>query len=73
MFDLLNKTYNNSKLLYQYKNKVDHYKNKYIRYIHPDFIKVLDQKGKLIAFAITMPSFSRAQKVNGNSFFKYLA
>ena len=71
MFDLLNKTYNNLQTFVPIqKYQVDHYKNKYIRYIHPDFIKsVVDQKGKLIAFAITMPSFSRAlKKVNGKLF-----
>jgi GNAT superfamily N-acetyltransferase len=71
MFDLLNKTYNNLQTFVPIqKYQVDHYKNKYIRYIHPDFIKsVVDKKGRLIAFAITMPSFSRAlKKVNGKLF-----
>ena len=61
MFDLLNKTYNTLQTfvpIQQYQ--VDHYKEKYIRYIHPDFIKsVVDSEGKLVAFAITMPSFSK--------------
>jgi hypothetical protein len=68
MFDLLNKTYNTLQTFVPIqKYQVDHYKEKYVRYIHPDFIKsVVDQNGKLIAFAITMPSFSRAlKKVNG--------
>jgi ribosomal protein S18 acetylase RimI-like enzyme len=41
-----------------------------LRYIHPDFIKsVADKDGKLVAFAITMPSFSRAlKKMNGKLF-----
>ena len=71
MFDLLNKTYNTLQTFVPIqKYQVDHYKEKYVRYIHPDFIKsVVDQKGKLIAFAITMPSFSRAlKKVNGKLF-----
>lgn len=71
MFDLLNKTYNNLQTfvpIQQYQ--VDHYKEKYLRYIHPDFIKsVVDSDGKLVAFAITMPSFSKAlKKVNGKLF-----
>ena len=71
MFDLLNKTYNTLQTfvpIQQYQ--VDHYKDKYIRYIHPDFIKsVVDSDGKLVAFAITMPSFSKAlKKVNGKLF-----
>ena len=64
MFDLLNKTYNTLQTfvpIQQYQ--VDHYKERYLRYIHPDFIKsVADNDGNLIAFAITMPSFSRALK-----------
>jgi GNAT superfamily N-acetyltransferase len=71
MFDLLNKTYNSLQTfvpIQQYQ--VDHYKNRYLRYIHPEFIKsVADENGKLIAFAITMPSFSRALKeMNGKLF-----
>ena len=54
MFDLLNKTYNTLQTfvpIQQYQ--VDHYKEKYLRYIHPDFIKsVVDSDGKLVAFAI---------------------
>ena len=71
IFDLLNKTYNNLQTfvpIQQYQ--IDHYKERYFRYIHPDFIKsVVDQEGKLVAFAITMPSFSRAlKKINGKLF-----
>lgn len=71
MFDLLNKTYS-SLVTYvpiqQYQ--IDHYKKKYLPYINPDFLKcVADKDGKLVAFAITMPSFSKAlQKANGKLF-----
>ena len=71
MFDLLNNTYNNLQTFVPIqKYQVDHYKQRYLRYIHPDFIKsVVDKDGKLIAFAITMPSFSRAlKKMNGKLF-----
>ena len=71
MFDLLNKTYNNLQTFVPIqKYQIDHYKDRYLRYIHPDFIKsVVDKNGKLIAFAITMPSFSRAlKKMNGKLF-----
>lgn len=71
MFDLLNKTYNNLQTFVPIqKYQIDHYKERYLRYIHPDFIKsVVDKNGKLIAFAITMPSFSRAlKKMNGKLF-----
>ena len=71
MFGLLNKTYNNLQTfvpIQQYQ--IDHYKERYLRYIHPEFIKsVVDKDGNLIAFAITMPSFSRAlKKMNGKLF-----
>jgi len=71
MFELLNKTYNTLQTfvpIQQYQ--VDHYKERYLRYIHPNFIKsVADKDGNLIAFAITMPSFSRAlKKMNGKMF-----
>ena len=71
MFDLLNKTYNNLQSFVPIqKYQIDHYKERYLRYIHPDFIKsVIDKDGKLVAFAITMPSFSRAlKKLNGKLF-----
>ena len=71
MFDLLNKTYNNLQTFVPIqKYQIDHYKERYLRYIHPDSIKsVVDKNGKLIAFAITMPSFSRAlKKMNGKLF-----
>ena len=44
------------------------YKEKYFRYIHPEFIKcIADQNNELIAFcSITMPSFTKAlKKANG--------
>lgn len=71
MFDLLNKTYS-SLITYvpiqQYQ--IELYKEKYLPFINPDFIElVVDQTGKLIGFAITMPSFSKAlQKANGKLF-----
>jgi len=71
MFNLLNKTYNSLQTfvpIQQYQ--IDHYKERYIKYIHPEFIKsVADKNGNMIAFAITMPSFSRAlKKMNGKLF-----
>lgn len=71
MFGLLNKTYNTlSTFVPIQQYQIDHYKEKYIKYIHPDFIKcVQDKNGKLVAFAITMPSFSKAlKKANGSLF-----
>ena len=69
MFDLLNKTYNNLQSFVPIQPyQIAHYKEKYFSYIHPKFIKcVADKSGNLIAFAITMPSFSEAlKKVNGS-------
>ncbi len=71
MFALLNETYSSLQTfvpIQQYQ--IDHYKEKYLRYIHPDYITgVVDEKGALIAFAITMPSFSEAlRKAKGRMF-----
>ncbi len=71
MFGLLNKTYDKLETfvpIQQYQ--IDHYKEKYIKYIHPDFIKCIkDESGALVAFAITMPSFTEAlKKANGRLF-----
>ena len=69
MFDLLNKTYDKLQSFVPIQPyQVAHYKKKYFSYIHPRFIKcVTDQSGNLIAFAITMPSFSKAlKKANGS-------
>lgn len=64
MFDLLNKTYSTLQTfvpIQQYQ--INHYKEKYIPYIHPDYITcIADENGKLIAFSIVMPSFSKALK-----------
>ncbi|MGB5943243.1 MAG: GNAT family N-acetyltransferase [Leeuwenhoekiella sp.] len=71
MFGLLNKTYNTlSTFVPIQQYQIDHYKEKYIPYIHPNYIKCIEnEKGKLIAFAITMPSFSKAlKKANGKLF-----
>ena len=68
MFELLNITYSNLQTYVTIKQyQIDFYKEKFIKYIHPDFIKcLLDKEGNLIAFLITMPSFSRAlKKING--------
>ena len=50
--------------------QIEHFKKKYISFINPEYIKfVIDKDGKLIAFAIVMPSFSKAlQKARGKLF-----
>jgi GNAT superfamily N-acetyltransferase len=71
MFDLLNKTYNTLQTfvpIQQYQ--IDYYKEKYFNFIHPDYITCIkDKEGKLIAFSVVMPSFSKAlKKANGRLF-----
>lgn len=68
MFDLLNKTYSSLQTfvpIQQYQ--IDMYKKKYLPYLNPEYITcVADKTGKLIAFSIVMPSFSKAlKKMNG--------
>jgi GNAT superfamily N-acetyltransferase len=71
MFGLLNKTYNTLQTfvpIQQYQ--IDYYKEKYFSFIHPDYITCIkDESGKLIAFSIVMPSFTKAlKKANGSLF-----
>ncbi|MEZ4779473.1 MAG: GNAT family N-acetyltransferase [Flavobacteriaceae bacterium] len=71
MFDLLNKTYNTLQTfvpIQQYQ--IDYYKEKYFNFIHPDYITCIkDKTGKLIAFSVVMPSFTKAlKKANGSLF-----
>lgn len=71
MFALLNKTYADLQSFVPIEDfQIEHYKKKYLKFIHPDFIScVMDKDNKMIAFAITMPSFSRAfQKTKGKLF-----
>lgn len=71
MFDLFNKTY---ATLASYvpisDSQIEYFKNKYISFINPEFIKfVIDADNKLVAFGIMMPSFSLAlQKAKGKLF-----
>jgi len=71
MFELLNQTYSELVTfvpIQQYQ--VDLYREKYLPFINPDFLEcIVDADGKLVAFAVTMPSFSKAlQKANGKLF-----
>lgn len=71
MFALLNKTYADLQSFVPIEPfQVEHYKKKYLQFIHPDFIScIMDNDNTMIAFAITMPSFSKAfQKANGKLF-----
>lgn len=71
MFDLINKTYSDLSTYVPIKaDQIAYYKEQYFRYLHPDFINcVADQEGNLVAFAITMPSFSQALQKAGGSLF----
>ena len=68
MFNLLDETYNKLQTFVHIQNyQIEHYKKRYFKYVHKDFVKcVVDKNNRLIAFTITMPSFTRAlQKING--------
>lgn len=71
MFELLEKTYGKLQTFVPIQQEqIRHYKEKYFRYIHPEFIKcIVDRSDELVAFCITMPSFTRAlKKANGKIF-----
>ena len=69
MFDLLQKTYDKLQTFVPVQNyQIEYYKTQFIKFVHPEFIKcIADASGKLVAFAITMPSFTAAlKKANGS-------
>lgn len=71
IFELFNTSYSKLASFVPISDKqIEYFKEKYIRFINPDFIKiVLDKDKKIVAFAITMPSFGRAlQKAKGRLF-----
>lgn len=71
MFDLFDKTYSKlSSYVPISDRQIQYFKKKFISFINPEYIKfIIDKNGKLIAFSITMPSFSKAlQKANGKLF-----
>ncbi|MFV0530719.1 MAG: GNAT family N-acetyltransferase [Flavobacteriales bacterium] len=71
MFELLDATYS---ILPSYvpitRKQIDYYREKYISFINPDYVSVIvDENDKMVAFAITMPSYSKAlQKAKGTLF-----
>ena len=71
MFELLNETYSSLQTFVPIQPyQVAHYKEKYFKFIQPEYITcVQDKNNELVAFAIVMPSFSRAlQKAKGRLF-----
>jgi len=71
MFDLFNFTYAGLSSFVAISDiQKEYFKKKYINLINPEYIKFIEDKdGKLTAFSIVMPSFSKAmQKANGRLF-----
>jgi hypothetical protein len=71
IFELFNTSYSKLSSFVPISDKqIAYFKEKYISFINPDFIKVvLDKNKRIIAFGITMPSFARAlQKAKGRLF-----
>ncbi|WP_420601370.1 GTP cyclohydrolase [Flagellimonas sp.] len=71
MFDLFNETYSALSSFVKITDiQKEYFKKKYISFINPEYIKfVVDSKDELVAFAIVMPSFSKAlQKAKGKLF-----
>jgi len=68
MFTLFNASYAKLSTFVPISNhQVAYFKKRYISFINPEYIKfVINKDNKLVAFAIVMPSFSKAlQKANG--------
>lgn len=71
MFDLYNETYAKlSSFVPVSERQKQYFKEKYIPFINPEYIRFIEDKdGKLICFAIVLPSFSKAlQKAKGKLF-----
>ena len=71
MFDLFNASYANlSSFVAISDREKEYFKRKYISFINPEYIKFVEDKDQnLVAFAIVMPSFSKAlQKAKGKLF-----
>lgn len=71
MFDLFNNTYSKlSSFVPITETQKAYFKKKFLGFINPEYIKfVVDSKDELVAFAIVMPSYSKAlQKANGKLF-----
>jgi GNAT superfamily N-acetyltransferase len=71
MFDLFNRCYAHLSSFVPVSDKIKaFYKKKYISFINPEYIKFIDDKdGNMIAFAIVMPSLSKAiQEAKGKLF-----
>ena len=71
MFDLFNESYSALSSFVKITDiQKDYMKKKFLNFINPEYIKFVSNKeGKLVAFAVVMPSFAKAlQKINGKLF-----
>ena len=71
MFELFSRSYSKLSTYVPISDaQIQYFKKKYISFINPEYIKfVVDGNNKLVAFAIVMPSFSKAlQKAKGKLF-----
>ncbi len=71
MFDLFNETYAKlASFVPVTDRQKEYFKTKYIPFIHPEFIKFIENKeGEIIAFSIVMPELSEAfRKAKGKLF-----
>ncbi|MDO5608392.1 MAG: GTP cyclohydrolase [Capnocytophaga sp.] len=71
MFALFNKSYASlASFVPITKRQIDFFKKKYIPFVNPEYVRfIADAEGKIVCFAIVLPSFSKAlQKANGKLF-----
>ena len=71
MFNVFNKSYSKlSSFVPISEAQIAYFKKKYLSFINPEYVKfVTDENNKVVAFAIVMPSFSKAlQKSKGKLF-----
>lgn len=72
-FDLVNQTHAELYGFVPFDDAfADYYTAKFIRLLHPDFVAlVVDKNDNLVAYSITMPSFSEAFKKAGGKLFPF--
>ena len=71
MFDLFNESYASLSSFVEITDiQKEYFKKKFVSFVNPEYIKfVIDEKDKLVAFAIVMPRFAEAlQKTKGKLF-----
>lgn len=71
MFEVFNASYSKLATFVPISNaQITYFKEKYISFINPEYIKfVIDKNKKIVAFSIVMPSFSEVlQKIKGKLF-----